>query len=84
VLADPIGAGAGPAFDPPLESGLVAHLQDRAGMDVAGNHGRLAKDADDALEKPRRRRSLRILARTQPQTELSGRATADAPVRRAR
>lgn len=52
VLADPLGGpGAGPAFDPPLEAGLVAHLQALAGPDVAANHGRLARAAEDALEK---------------------------------
>jgi endonuclease YncB( thermonuclease family) len=51
VLADPLGAGAGPAFDPPLEARLLAHLQALAGPDLAGNHGRLAGAAEDALEK---------------------------------
>jgi hypothetical protein len=51
VLADPLGAGVGPAFDRPLEAGLVAHLQALAGPGVAGNHGRLAGAAEDTLEK---------------------------------
>lgn len=51
VLADPLGAGDGPAFDPPLQEWLAAHLQGLAAPDAAGNHARLAKAAEDELEK---------------------------------
>ena len=51
VLADPFGAGAGPAFDPPLEAGLAAHLQGLASPTAADNHARLAAAAEDELEK---------------------------------
>jgi endonuclease YncB( thermonuclease family) len=49
VLADPLGTG--PAFDPPLEARLAAHLQGLADAMAADNHARLAKAAEDELEK---------------------------------
>lgn len=50
ALADPLGASAGPAFDLPLEAGLVSHLQALGGPDGAGNHARLAAAAEGELE----------------------------------
>ncbi|MDN5929693.1 MAG: hypothetical protein L0I24_01265 [Pseudonocardia sp.] len=50
VLTDPLAAEAGPAFDPPLEAGLTAHLSGLAGAGEAGNHARLAAGATTALE----------------------------------
>lgn len=51
ALADPLGVGAGPAFDPPLEARLAAHLQYLAAPVAADNHARLAAGAENELEK---------------------------------
>jgi endonuclease YncB( thermonuclease family) len=48
-LSDPF-AGTLPAFSPPLDLGLLNHLQGRVGPGTAGNHSQHATVAEDALE----------------------------------
>jgi endonuclease YncB( thermonuclease family) len=49
VLADPFAAGL-PAFDPPLDPDLQAHLAGRVGDTTAANHARHAEAAHRCLE----------------------------------
>ena len=48
VLDDPLSASL-PPFDPPLTSGLRAHLTDQAGPGTAANHAQLAREATLAM-----------------------------------
>lgn len=51
VLADPLGAAAGPEFDPPLSETLAAHIRGLAAPDAAENHAGLGWAAERELEK---------------------------------
>ena len=48
-LSDPFAAGL-PAFDPPLDAGLLQFLQQRCGPGTAANHSRSAHKAQEVLE----------------------------------